>query len=213
MPITEYAVAAFFVAVALFGVVDAIRTPLVIKRYYRDQSFVSNGKKVLSENSDARVLDGMYTEHYYSQRTSGVSQFKSWSVDRRKFTLSKASRKRNRAPWSVTVVEGDFSKLSCLILPTIVPEAIAYIGNGENIDFESDLEIANRYHIATNREATVRSAITGEVRDFLLQPHVLFIEVTDKQLIMRRNWADHEILDRLKQELKIATQLKEQLIA
>ena len=127
--------------------------------------------------------------------------------------MSKASRKRNRAPWSVTVVEGDFSKLSCLILPTIVPEAIAYIGNGENIDFESDLEIANRYHIATNREATVRSAITGEVRDFLLQPHVLFIEVTDKQLIMRRNWADHEILDRLKQELKIATQLKEQLIA
>jgi|GEM_PF-5173297 len=33
----ELGVAAFFIAVALFGIVDAIRTPLVVKRLYRNK--------------------------------------------------------------------------------------------------------------------------------------------------------------------------------
>ncbi len=211
MELSEFAAVAVFVAVVLFGIVDAIGTPLKIKGFYRGRSYTDQGKKNLPECSGARILDAMYTERFFTNSTSGVSQCKSWSIDRRKFTFSKAARKRNRTPWSVTIVEGDFSHLSCLILPTVVPEAITYVGNGENMDFESDLEVANRYHIVTDNEALIKSTIVGELRSFLLKAHIVFIEVTNHQLVMKRNWADHQVIERLEQELAIAALLKERL--
>ncbi len=211
MALSEIAAVAVFVAVALFGIVDAIGTPLKIKRFYRDRGFNNKGEKKLSEYTTARIVDGMYTERYFSEDTPGVSQFKAWSVDRKKFTLSKAARKRNRAAWSVTVVENDFTQATCLILPTVVPEAIGYVGNGENMDFENDLEIANRYHIVTENETLLKSVITGEVREFLLKAHIVFIEITESQLVMKRNWADHLVLQRLTDELDIIALLQERL--
>ncbi len=211
MALSEIAAVAVFVAVALFGIADAIGTPLKIKRFYRDRGLDNKGEKKLSEYTTARIVDGMYTERYFSEDTPGVSQFKAWSVDRKKFTLSKAARKRNRAAWSVTVVENDFTQATCLILPTVVPEAIGYVGNGENMDFENDLEIANRYHIVTENEALLKSVITGEVREFLLKAHIVFIEITESQLVMKRNWADHLVLQRLTDELDIIALLQERL--
>ena len=227
----ELGVAAFFIAVALFGIVDAIRTPLVVKRLYRNKGFTDTGKKTLAEISDSRLVGQMYTEHFHYRELAGelagesaidaggnsgsdatsqsrVAQCKAWSTSRRNFTLSKATRKRNRTPWSITVVQGDFSNLSCLVLPTVVPEAIAYVGNGEDIDFGEDVEIANRYHITASNEALVRSAITPEIRAFLLQPDVIFIESTDNELVIKRTWNDHLVLDRLQQELDTAQTLR-----
>lgn len=209
MELSEFAAVAVFVAVVLFGIVDAIRTPLKIKGFYRDRSYTDQGKKSLSECSDARILDAMYTERFFTDSASGVSQCKSWSVDRRKFTFSKVARKRNRTAWSVTIVDGDFSHFSCLILPTVVPEAITYVGNGENMDFESDLDVANRYHIVTDQEALIKSTIVGELRVFLLRAHIVAIEVTENQLVMKRNWADHQVIERLEEELTIVALLKE----
>ena len=211
MAFSEFAAVAVFVAVALFGIVDAIGTPLKIKRFYTGRGYTSKGERKLSEYSDARIVDGMYTERYFTEDDTGISQLKAWSVDRRKFTLSKAARKRNRTPWSVTIVEGDFKHATCLILPTVVPEAIGYVGNGEAMDFESDLEIANRYHIVTQYEALLKSVITGGIREFLLQAHIVFIEITDNQLVMKRGWADHLVIDRLTKELDIAVLLQGQL--
>ena len=225
MTATEYAVGAFFILVALFGVVDAIRTPLVIKRQYRDKGFTDKGRKTLASLSSARILDGQYTEHFYSDCLTlpGVSQCKAWSTDRRKFTISKATRKRNRAAWSITVVDmaiadstmvdGDWKAMSCLVLPTVVPEAIAYVGDGRDINFsDSDVAIANRYHITASDESAIRSSIlVEEVREFLLQPDVIFMELTDQKLVLKRNWSDHRVLDRLDQELQVATQLAESL--
>ena len=204
MALGEIAAVVLFVVVALFGVFDAIRTPLIVKRFYKDRSYIDGGKKMLSDCTDARIVDGMFTEHYFSNSAAGIAQFKAWSVDRRKFTLNKATRKRNRAPWSVTVIEGDFKKLSCLMLPTVVPEAIAYVGNGEKIDFADDPELQNRYHIIAANEALIKSVLTGAVRDFLLKPDVIFIESTDSQLVIKRNWLDHQVLDRLTRELEVA---------
>lgn len=213
MALSELAAVAVFVAVALFGIVDTIWTPIKIKRFYSDRGFTNQGEKNLAAFSAARILDGMYTERFFNEEVSGVSQLKAWSVDRKKFTLSKATRKRNRAPWSVTLVEGDFKHATCLILPTVVPEAIAYVGNGQNIDFEHDLEIANRYHIETDNEALIKFVVSGEVREFLLQAHVVFIEVTDTQLVMKRAWADHLAIDRLSKELDMVTLLQSRLKA
>lgn len=213
MAFSEIAAVLVFVVVVLFGIVDAIRTPLIVKRFYRDKNFTNDGKKMLTDCTDARIVDGMFTEHYFSSGAAGVSQCKSWSTDRHKFTLSKATRKRNRAPWSVTVIEGNFTKLSCLILPTVVPEAIAYVGNGENVDFEDDSELANRYHINADNETLIKSVLTREVRAFLLQPDVIYLESTDSQLVIKRNWLDHQVLHRLSQELEIAARLSEQLCA
>lgn len=213
MTVTEYAVAAFFIAVVLFGLIDAIRTPLIVKRFYKDKKFTDKGRQSLEALSGARILDGMYTEHQNTSIQGDICQFKAWSNHRRKFTLSKAARKRNRTAWSVTIVEGDFSNVSCLILPTVVPEAIAYIGNSEDIDFGDDQDIANRYHVTTEKAELLRSTITGDIREFLLLRDVVFIEVTDSQLVMKRNWTSEKVLDRLEQELEIAAEMKKFLEA
>lgn len=211
MALSEIVMVAVFVVVVLFGIVDFFWTPIKIKRFYKDRGFDNKGEKKLSECTTARIVDGMYTERYFSEDTPGVSQFKAWSVDRKKFTLSKVARKRNRAAWSVTVVEGDFTQATCLILPTVVPEAIGYVGNGENIDFENDLEIANRYHIVTENEALFEAVITGEIREFLLRAHIVFIEITEGQLVMKRTWADHLVVERLTDELEVVSLLQERL--
>lgn len=213
MTITEYAVAAFFIAVALFGIIDAIRTPLIVKRLYRNKKFRDNGKLKLETVSAARILDGMYTEHHYSgtENYSGISQYKAWSVDRHKFTLSKATRKRNHAAWSVTAIDGDYAGLSCLVLPTVVPEAVAYVGNGEDIDLRDDVEIANRYHVTTNNAELIRTLLAGDVREFLLQPDVIFMELIDKQFVIKRSWSAHKVLDRLEEELLVAAEIQKTL--
>ena len=210
---TEYAVAAFFIAVALFGIVDAIRTPLIVKRFYRDKAFRDNGKLTLQTQSAVRILDGMYTEHHYSDASQypKISQFKAWSVNRRKFTLSKATRKRNRAAWSVTVIDGDYAGLSCLVLPTVVPEAVVYVGDGKDIDFGDDVEMANRYHVTTDDAEFIRSVLAAKVREFLLQPDVIFMEMTDTQFVIKRSWSAHKVLDRLEEELVIATEIQKAL--
>ena len=211
---TEYAVAAFFIAVALFGIVDAIRTPLIVKRFYRDKNFRDNGKLVLEAVSTARIVEGMYTERHYTGAAQDpqIAQFKAWSVNRRKFTLSKATRKRNRAAWSVTVIEGDYAGLSCLVLPTVVPEAVAYAGNGESIDFGEDEQMASRYHVTTRAAEKIRSVLVGEAREFLLQPDVISMELTDNQLIIKRSWSAHKVLDRLEEELTVAADVHKSLV-
>jgi len=67
----ELGVAAFFIAVALFGIVDAIRTPLVVKRLYRNKGFTDTGKKTLAEISDSRLVGQMYTEHFHYRELAG----------------------------------------------------------------------------------------------------------------------------------------------
>ncbi len=237
MALSEMAAIAVFIAVVLFGIVDTIRTPIIIRRFYKNKSFTDSDKQIFAEFTKARIVDGMYTEHLFGNAAplaqvanevsvksevmsqsgaansiTGLYQSKAWSVDRRKFTLSKATRKRNRTPWSVTIVKGDFKDLSCIILPTVVPDAILYVGNGENMDFEDDPDIANRYHITTNNEELIRSVLTGEVREFLLRAHIVFIEVTEGQLVMRRNWADHLVLERLDEELRFVKQLGQKFV-
>jgi len=213
MTTTEYAVATFFIAVALFGIIDAIRTPLIVKRLYRNKRFRDSGKLKLATVSTARILDGMYTEHHYNgtEGYAGIAQCKAWSVNRRNFTLSKATRKHNRAAWSVTVIDGDYSGLSALVLPTVVPEAIAYVGNGEDIDLRDDVEIANRYHVTTNNAELIRALLADDVREFLLQPDVIFMELTDKQFLIKRSWSAHKTLDRLEEELRIAVEIQKSL--
>lgn len=215
MAVTEYAVATFFVAVALFGIVDAIRTPIIIKRFYRDGDFDDGGKQNLDDVTSARIVDAMYTERFYAgnlQKTE-VKQCKAWSINRRNFTLSKATRKRNRSAWSITIINGNYDELSGLILPTVVPEAIAYVGNGEDIAFDHDLQIANRYHITCNNADLIREMLNGDVREFLLQRDAIFIELSGNQLVIKRSWSDDNILDRLQQELQVATEIHEYLAA
>ena len=55
MTTTEYAVTAFIILMAVFGIVEAIRTPMIVRRFYRDKSFVDNGKSTLDEVSDSVV--------------------------------------------------------------------------------------------------------------------------------------------------------------
>ena len=214
MTTTEYAVAAFFIAVALFGIVDAIRTPFVVKRFYRNKGFSDNGRQNLEAVSSARILEGMYTEHHYSgsDQYAGIAQFKAWSVNRRKFTLSKATRKRNLAAWSVTVIDGDYPGLSCLVLPTVVPEAVAYVGNGQDIDLSDDEQIANRYHVTTKDAGMFRQIVAKDVREFMLQPDVIFMELTDKQFVIKRSWSAHKVLDRLDEELLVASEIQKTLL-
>ena len=213
MTATEYAVGAFFIAVALFGIIDAIRTPLIVKRFYRDRKFRDNGKVTLETITTARILDAMYTEHHYSDSDQhpNIAQFKAWSTNRRNFTLSKATRKRNRAAWSVTVIDGDYEGLSCLVLPTVVPEAVVYVANGKDIDFGDDVQMANRYHITTTDAELIRSVLVDDVREFLLQPDVIFMELTDKHMVIKRSWSAHKVLDRLEEELNVATAIQKSL--
>jgi len=210
---TEYAVAAFFIAIALFGIVDAIRTPLIVRRFYRNKNFSDNGKLTFEPVSAVRILDSMYTERHYSDsgQYPNIAQFKAWSTNRRKFTLSKATRKRNREAWSVTVIEGEFQGLTSLVLPTVVPEAVAYVGNGEGIDFGDDEQMSSRYHVTTTDAEMIRSLLVNEVREFLLQPDVIFMELTDKQFVIRRSWSAHKVLERLDEELRIATEIQNKL--
>ena len=107
MTTTEYAVAAFIILMVVVGIVEAIRTPMIIRRFYRDKSFDDHGKSALPDVADSIVLENLYTPSLYSGVTDGVTvqQFKAWSNRRRQFTLNKAARKRNQIPWSVTIIE------------------------------------------------------------------------------------------------------------
>ena len=209
----EHAVGAFFIAVVLIGIVDMIRTPLVVKRFYRNNSFRDNGRQNLESVSGARILDGMYTERHYTgtSQYEGIAQFKAWSVNRRKFTLSKATRKRNRAAWSVTVIDGSYAGLSALVLPTVVPEAVAYVADGRDIDLGEDVDMANRYHVTAADAELMRSVLVDDVREFLLQPDVIFMELTDKQFVIKRSWSAHKVLDRLDEELHTAIEIQKKL--
>ena len=209
----EHAVGAFFIAVVLIGIVDMIRTPLVVKRFYRNNSFRDNGRQNLESVSGARILDGMYTERHYTgtSQYEGIAQFKAWSVNRRKFTLSKATRKRNRAAWSVTVIDGSYAGLSALVLPTVVPEAVAYVADGRDIDLGEDVDLANRYHVTAADAELMRSVLVDDVREFLLQPDVIFMELTDKQFVIKRSWSAHKVLDRLDEELRTAIEIQKKL--
>ena len=209
----EHAVGAFFIAVVLIGIVDMIRTPLVVKRFYRNNSFNDNGRQNLELVSGARILDGMYTERHYTgtSQYEGIAQFKAWSVNRRKFTLSKATRKRNRTAWSVTVIDGSYAGLSALVLPTVVPEAVAYVADGRDIDLGEDVDMANRYHVTAADAELMRSVLVDDVREFLLQPDVIFMELTDTQFVIKRSWSAHKVLDRLDEELRTAIEIQKKL--
>lgn len=213
MSLTEYAFLAFFIGIALFSIVDAIRTPLVVKRMYREKELSDNGKGKLEAHSGSMLLEAMYTDSLYSGTVQGVSlsQCKAWSVNRRQFTLSKATRNRNRTAWSITTVKSNKLHPVFVALPTIVPEAVVYIGDGRNIDFPDDDELQSRYHVTTENPDKVRSAFSGEVRQFLLETEVVFVQQTAHELVLKRKWSTDKVIERLEQELDMAVKLHNRL--
>jgi len=213
MSLTEYVFIAFFIAVALVSVVDAIRTPLIIKRLYRTRNFSDKGKVTLSELSSSVLVEELYTDSWNTGTVDGLqlSQCKAWSIKRRQFTLSKATRKHNRTPWSVTIVNTASSTPAFLALPTIVPEAVTYIGNGRSIEFPDDELMQSRYHVTTDSPDQVRRALTGESREFLLQKEIIFVQQTESELVLRRLWSSDKAIERLESELKVAVKLYQQL--
>ena len=213
MSLTEYAFVAFFIAIALFSIVDAIRTPLLVKRLYKEKGFSDKGKGELKALSDSMLLEAMYTERLNTGTVQGVevSQCKAWSVNRRQFTLSKATRNRNRTAWSITTIKSNKPHPTFLALPTIVPEAVAYIGDGRSIDFPDDDDIQSRYHITTENPDQIRSVCTGDIRQFLLETEVIFLHQTEHELVLKRRWSADKVTNRLERELNFAVQVHERL--
>ncbi len=205
MTVTEYAIPAFVVLLAIFGIVDMIRTPYIVRRFYQGKSFTDKGKASLEEVTDSNLVLEMYANHVYQKVENGIAirQFQAWSINRRKFTLSKAARKRNQTAWSITVIDAVEPIAVCTILPTVVPEAIVYITDGRNIDIAEDAQIATRYHVVTEQENIIVPLITQKIRQFLLQSEVVSIECTSKQVVLKRHWAAHQVLDRLQTELDV----------
>lgn len=212
MSVSEYLFIAFFIGIALFTVFEAIRNPLLAKRLYRDINFVDRGKQQLAVLSASELVKGMYTDSLNSGVIDGttISQCKAWSVNRRQFTLSKASRNRNKAAWSVTVVTGG-SPVTFRALPTIVPEAIAYIGDDASMEFPGDDQLSSRYHVVADQPDQLRSVFTGEIRDFLLESEIIFIEQTATELVLKRKWNDEKIAERLQREMDTAVSLHKRL--
>ena len=212
MSVSEYLFVAFFIGIALFTVVEAIRNPLLAKRLYREKNFTDSGRQQLTDLSDSPLIEGMYTDSLHSGVVGGlsISQCKAWSVNRRQFTLSKATRNRNKAAWSVTVVSGS-SLATFRALPTIVPEAVAYIGDGKSIEFPGDEQLSSRYHVVTEQPDRLCSVLTGDVRKFLLESEVIFIEQTATELVLKRKWGDEKITERLQREMDIAVELQKRL--
>lgn len=210
---TELIAIVVFVAVAAFGIIDAIRTPIIVKRFYRDKKFTEPGRQLLEEVSDSGLLTDMYTDCFYTGSEQGlqVRQCKAWSTKRRQFTLSKKSRKRNQTAWSITVIDAKFLPVTFQALPTIVPEAIGYIGDGRSIEFPGDDKLSNRYHVSTDNAALVRAALVDELRDFLLQTEVVALEVTQDLIVLKRKWAAHLVLERLQNEIDFVVKLHNKL--
>lgn len=210
MTTTEYAVAAFIILMVVVGIVEAIRTPMIIRRFYRDKSFDDHGKSALPDVADSIVLENLYTPSLYSGVTDGVTvqQFKAWSNRRRQFTLNKAARKRNQIPWSVTIVEAQQVTPLC-VRPTVVPEAILYVNDGNSIEFLGDDEFADRYHVVAERADIVRPLLTEKLREFLLQPEAISIEAVNSRIIVKRQWQTDSVLERLQQEIDIALVINE----
>jgi len=71
--------------------------------------------------------------------------------------------------------------------------------------------MANRYHVTTDDAEFIRSVLAAKVREFLLQPDVIFMEMTDTQFVIKRSWSAHKVLDRLEEELVIATEIQKAL--
>ena len=215
MTTTEYAVTAFIILMAVFGIVEAIRTPMIVRRFYRDKSFVDNGKSTLDEVSDSVVLNNLYTPSLNSAVINGVTvqQFKAWSLQRRQFTLSKATRKRNQIAWSVTIVNAQQSLTPFCARPTVVPEAIIYVNDGKGIEFHGDDEFANRYHVVTERADIIRPLLTEKIREFLLQPEAISVEVIKSGIIVKRQWQADKVLDRLQQEIDIALAINDWFVS
>lgn len=208
---TDIAVAAFVVAVALYGIVDAVYTPIKVRRFYTDNDYNGNSanKQLLTSLTDSSIVSDMYTNCVYekSPANGSIKQCKAWSVNRRKFTLAKAVRKRNQTPWSITIIDSNDALAECKVQPTIVPEAIQYIGDGKSIELARDEVIANRYHVVTEYEQMVVPLVTQQIRKYLLQTDVIYFECTANQVIVKRHWNSHQVLERLEADLDAAQQV------
>jgi len=125
--------------------------------------------------------------------------------------LSKATRNRNRTAWAITTIKSNKPHPTFLALPTIVPEAVAYIGDGRSIDFPDDDDIQSRYHITTENPDQIRSVCTGDIRQFLLETEVIFLHQTEHELVLKRRWSADKVTNRLERELNFAVQVHERL--
>jgi len=211
MEFADYLIFLVLAGFAVFGVVDAIRSRWLVRAHYAGvQATVDSSKQPLETICDSLLLKAMYTGRLYRASHNGYQyrQCTAWSVDRHRFTLNKKQRDRNKMGWSVTLVGPLQESDTFLIRPTIVPEAIAYIGDGASIDIPDDQTLTDRYHIVATDPAKISSVLVQpEIREFLVVAEITSVELTRDYLILKRKAYSDKVLQRLQQELDIAVTL------
>lgn len=204
---------ALFMALVLYGVSNAIRVPLVVKRFYKKLGFNDEGPVEFDSSlfADSLLLQGEKTSHLYGGVYDGykLNQFEAYSTQRRKFTVNKAQRKRNQKIWTVTVISLDKPLANFCARPVLVPEAPEYLLNSEAVLFPDHEDFAKRIHVVATDHASARALFNAEVREYLngSDPDPLALESVQSVLIHRRPRQPHDTGKQLKKDLDAVVSL------
>lgn len=206
-----------FMALVLYGVSNAIRVPLVVKRFYKKLGFNDEGPVQFDSSpfTESLLLHGEKTSHLYRGVYDGYQmyQFAAHSVQRRKFTVNKAQRKRNQKIWTVTVMSLDKPLANFCARPVLVPEAPEYLLNSEAVLFPEHEDFAKRVHVVASDHARARKLFTAEIREHLngSDPDPLALESVQSFLIHRRPRQPHDTGKQLQKDIDAVVRLAKTL--
>ena len=65
----------------------------------------------------------------------------------------------------------------------------------------------------TERADIIRPLLTEKIREFLLQPEAISVEVIKSSIIVKRQWQADKVLDRLQQEIDIALAINDWFVS
>ena len=211
----DYFWVTLFAALVIYGLLQSVSAPFLVKRFYKNIDFADKGKSTLDEGpyQSSMLLEELNASHIYSGLYKGyqVEQFFGFPETRYKFTLSRVQRKRNQAMWTITLLHGDKPLFPFCARPTNVKEAMEYVLAGGNVDFSEDEGFSKRVHVMAEDHEKCRQALTPEIREYLKNNDPISVETVGTMLVYKSPRQPHDTGDKLQSEIDAVLGLYEEL--
>ena len=193
----------------LYGAYNLVFAPVFTRRFYQRAGFEFLGDSSFEDIAESGLLKPLATKHLYSG-TAGdrkILHAKSFIQRTRWLTFSKLQRKRLQTRWSTTIVKADVKLPEFTLLPKTEPETVMLMLENAGVNLEFDEPFARRYLLLTDRTYPVIELVTEQIREILMGPEVMSIEVIEDAVILKRLWPEERLSERVTQEVDCAVQI------
>lgn len=214
--IADYFWVVLFAALVLYGLWQTVSAPFFVKRFYQNMNFRDNGKSRFDSHpyDSVVILQGLKASHVYSgtYKDYRVEQFAAFPETRHKFTMSRVQRKRNQAIWTVTLLHCEKPIMPFCARPTTVTDAMSYVLEGGNIDFEEDEGLTKRVHVLADDHEKCKALLTPKVRDYLKHIDAISLESAGSLLVHKSPGQPHDVGQKLQGDLDALVGIYEELV-